>query len=414
MDGFLRRLGFGLTLLAAAAAGAAAVALLGQDRAAMPAWLSWVAAGLVFLVLITSVFSVRLMARRIDRLRTDLDTLSLSMDQAVRDLAGRAERDAQAFSDQQARMWQAIDGPKGKPPVREEAARAAVPIEREMQADPGNVVPYPHAKLARRPAASRPPVPATGVDIAGLVHQALSAQTVDLSLRPIISMARGAAAGFDVFAYFEVEGEGLVVPANAADVPEAEGIAFESLVLDMAIASARRRQGTVGHAMALHVPVTKAFLLDASAVERLAEAIGTDETLANAIVLSVPARMARRDAPTLAALQKITQSGVRLALEDLPATSDLALPAVPQVAFVKVPARRLLDEPRGERDLPAQALSAGALVIAVDVESDRDAIALIDAGINLMSGSRFSGPRRIRSDDESTIERISRVSVNNS
>ena len=41
---------------------------------------------------------------------------------------------------------------------------------------------------------------------------------------------------------------------------------------------------------------------------------------------------------------------------------------------------------------------AGVDVIATDVQSEEDAVSLIDMGIDLMTGERLSAPRRLKAD----------------
>ena len=48
-------------------------------------------------------------------------------------------------------------------------------------------------------------------------------------------------------------------------------------------------------------------------------------------------------------------------------------------------------------ELAASAGEAGLTLVATGVSRDEDAVGLIDLGIALMVGERFSGPRRIRS-----------------
>ena len=74
------------------------------------------------------------------------------------------------------------------------------------------------------------------------------------------------------------------------------------------------------------------------------------------------------------------------------------------VNYVKLAADRLLDRPKARKGVPGgamlleMAMAAGIEVIATDVRSDEDAVSLIDMGIELMTGERLSGPRRLKDD----------------
>jgi cyclic-di-GMP phosphodiesterase, flagellum assembly factor TipF len=53
--------------------------------------------------------------------------------------------------------------------------------------------------------------------------------------------------------------------------------------------------------------------------------------------------------------------------------------------------------------------SAAAIeVIATDVRSDEDAVGLLDLGVDLMTGARFSGPRRLKPDGGTRPGRVQR------
>ena len=72
------------------------------------------------------------------------------------------------------------------------------------------------------------------------------------------------------------------------------------------------------------------------------------------------------------------------------------------VGAVKIAAERLLDRARvseghaERRDRSSKWLAMqGVDVIATDVQSEEDAVSLIDMGVDLMIGDRLSAPRRL-------------------
>lgn len=379
--------------------------------ATAPTWLVWTTTGLVFVALFCVALAAKLANARVSRVRSDFDELAQAMDRAVRDLAARSSRDATTIADIQARIGRDLHALRAAMPARQSASEPSTG-ERDMETEAGNVVPYPQSRLARKTRDAKPRGPESVAEVEALVRQALASESLDLSLRPIISMSRGAAAGFDVFAHFDTAGDGVDLAAGAAEIPEGQRRAFEVLMVEEAIGTARRRLGSVSQTMPLHISVSEAFLVDGQAVSKLIAAARAHDPLAGALVLCIPESLSRRDGPCFAVLQHIADSGIRLALEDWAPGAEIALPAELQIAFVKVNAQRLIDEGAGTA-LPARILDAGAVVVAVDVGSDEEAMALIDENVNLMSGPRFSGPRRLRPDDDGAIERLSRISVYN-
>ena len=108
----------------------------------------------------------------------------------------------------------------------------------------------------------------------------------------------------------------------------------------------------------------------------------------------------------------IADAGPRLAVEGWSGLAKAFGETRPYFSFVKLPAKRLLERMNAETTVtPATALleaaaAAGIAVIADDVDSDDDAIGLIDLGVNLMRGARFSGPRRLKPDGTDWAERV--------
>jgi EAL domain-containing protein (putative c-di-GMP-specific phosphodiesterase class I) len=96
---------------------------------------------------------------------------------------------------------------------------------------------------------------------------------------------------------------------------------------------------------------------------------------------------------------------IRLAAEDW-SGSQAALDTLKAagVGAVKVAAARLLDRVKQRKTQPngaslvEMAGDAGMEIIATDVESEEDAVSLIDMGVDLMAGERLSAPRRLKTD----------------
>ena len=82
------------------------------------------------------------------------------------------------------------------------------------------------------------------------------------------------------------------------------------------------------------------------------------------------------------------------------------------MAFLKISANRLLDREKARRKLaPASTIIERAAtdkltIIAIEVANDEDAVSLIDLGIDLMSGPRFGGPKRLKPEGGSRPGRL--------
>ena len=100
---------------------------------------------------------------------------------------------------------------------------------------------------------------------------------------------------------------------------------------------------------------------------------------------------------------RLTISGAIFAAEGWPREEDaLERLKLQGVRLVKLSADRLLDRERTRRRSPSGADLAELIdrsnmaIIAIDVASDEDAVALLDLGVDLMRGERFSPPRRLK------------------
>src|SRR5690606_19737216 len=141
-----------------------------------------------------------------------------------------------------------------------------------------------------------------------------------------------------------------------------------------------------------------------SEVDAVAELARVHRALTASLILSVPAALLGVRGETRERLDKLTAAGFRLAAEGWEGeASDLAEAKSRGVHFLKFPANRLLDRERLRRkalsgtEVAEAAAAAGVTIIATGVARDDDAVGLIDLGVDMMEGDRFSGPRRMRS-----------------
>lgn len=315
--------------------------------------------------------------------RRDLDTVSRALDAALHARNGRPN--AYGIDEINAIVAQEVDRLSARAEI---APPLAVVGSTETEAVP------------RTPRKSR----AAG-DIEALVAGAIAAGTLEISLRPIVSLAGGAAVAFDAFAHFEAGPDSAVNVGRIRDRSEAiDRAAFERMLVTAAATTARRMLGGQGD-VPVHVPVSEALLTSRRELAAVLEMARAHPAAAGAVVLDLPWRTLATRNTFGKALDRLADAGFVLAAEAGDAGSLEPASLGGQARWVRLQAARLLGR-RGERGRAmsgreiADALhEAGLGMIADEVQTDDDAIALVDIGIDLMAGPRFSGPRRLRAED---------------
>ena len=226
----------------------------------------------------------------------------------------------------------------------------------------------------------------------------------DIALRPVVSLSRGVGAAFDTFAEFAATGEAPFHLARLqADAPQADRARFEALLLACAIDATRRVVAGETDAP-LHVPLSRALLETGG--DAILERLRAHGRAARSIVVDLsPADLTEAGARP-AMLDHLLDAGVGLCVDLVEErTPDLGGLRLAGARQVRLPASRLLGHTasrgHGARgpELAAAAREVGLAVIADGVASDDEALGLADLGIDLMSGPRFAGPRRLRGQD---------------
>lgn len=337
-------------------------------------------------------------------IRAEFRRLAVSVDAAFRELAGRANRDRYDLADINEHISREIE----RLAERLEADRAVPPAAFDPPAQGDNIVPHPATRRSRR----EPVIvatPQTGAAEAQAIHRAVANGAVELSLQPIVSIAQGAAVGFDVYAHLDL-GDGRSTDIRRATdlVRSSEQAAFERSLVMLAAQAARRRLGDAGEAMPLHVAISAPLLEHAAELAVVLDLFRQYPALAQSLVLSVPAGLFET---ATASLERLAAAGVRLAAEG--ERSPVAALGKFGVAFIKLPASALLNA--RETGNAARRMDelldapAGMQLIVTDVAEDEQAVRLIDLGIDLMSGARFSGPRLLRALGTGNASRLAAV-----
>lgn len=337
-------------------------------------------------------------------LRRDMNRIVRSVDRGIGEYQAMSDRNAMSIAALDAALSKDVAALKRTIRERDAAAEQA----RAVEADPvipegGNVVAYPAARRSRQPAQTQQQATAARASVEAACRRAIDAGTFELSLQPIVSVAGGSAVAFDAYAHLPLgDGQTLDIQRLPVTMGNDDRIAFEQTLLTTAIQVARRRLGD-GTTLPIHVPVSQALLGDAAAIAGVLEQFALYPALAASVLISIP--VSSMEAANPEVLARIADHGVRIAQEGWSGSGNAAQQAKRRgVAVAKISADRLLDRDRNsdERSSASTIIEetrySGIAVVATDVRSDEDAVNLIDLGVETMSGTRFSGPRRLKTE----------------
>lgn len=337
---------------------------------------------------------------RANLVAAELERLTRSMDTAIKDVSLRGDRDAAKLEE----LNTAVSGRLDALSARLSPAEVGQDADEDRPAaEPETPAPARKGRQAHAEPQAPGPAGAPGVDIA--LRRMMAGGQADLSLQPIIAAGRGEAGGFEVHFHIQPE-EGKPVdirrlPHPVADVDPA---AFERLAVVSATEAARRGLGDISEKMPLHIAVSSDLLQDGLEFATVLDIFKLHPALAKSVVVSLPAELVESGEHT-AALELLSGLDIRLAAEDW-SGSQAALDRLKKagVGALKVAAARLLDRVKLRKGQPNGAALvemagvSGVDIIATDVESEDDAVSLIDMGVDLMTGERLSAPRRLKTD----------------
>lgn len=322
----------------------------------------------------------------------DIDRLARTLDGALKELAAGNERNSLTLGALTATIDRQIGGMLGRidahPSAPVDAAIVVPPADGQAAREAGE------RKPAAKPAAAAS-LPAGWAD-----------RELELSLEPIVSVSQGAAAGFEVLAHLALEdGSERIVRGSPLAAGPADLAAFELALVKAAMHASRRQLGAAGARLPLHVAVSAALLGDEAAVEEVCSLLDRHAETARGLIFSIPAELfTTKDKPIQHGIVKLAVSGAALAAEGWPTEENgLERLKLQGVRIVKLATDRLLDRERVRRkSMPGADLAeligrSGMIIVAVDVATDEDAVALLDLGVDLMRGECFSPPRRLKS-----------------
>lgn len=324
---------------------------------------------------------------KVERMRGDIDRLARTLDGALKDLAAGNERNSLTLGALTGTIDRQIGGmlERIETATRPEASAASPASVADDGASQGRKAPQKSAAGERLPA--------------GWADREL-----ELSLEPIVSVSQGAAAAFEVHAHILLEDGSERVVRRLSEAANPQDLCAFELALVKAAMHASRRKLAAEARLPLHVAISAALLGDEAAVGELCSLLDLHSGLAKGLVFSVPAeQFATKDNSVRHGIVRLTISGAVFAAEGWPREEDaLERLKLQGVRLVKLAADRLLDRERIRRKSPSGADLAELIdrsnmaIVAVDVASDEDAVALLDLGVDLMRGERFSPPRKLK------------------
>lgn len=328
-----------------------------------------------------------------ERMQGDIDRLAHTLDGALKELAAGNERNSLTLGALTATIDRQIGGMLDRidtrPDASTEITNAPPANSRSDEAGRGADESKPAAK------------PAVGASLpAGWAEREL-----ELSLEPIVSVSQGAAAGFEVLAHLVLEdGSERIVRGLSSAIGQADLAAFELALVKAAMHASRRQLGAEGARLPLHVAVSAALLGNEAALEEVCGLLNLHSGLARGLIFSIPAELfTTKDKPVQHGIVRLAVSGAALAAEGWPADENgLERLKLQGVRIVKLAADRLLDRERIRRkamagaDLAELIARSGMTIVATDVATDEDAVALLDLGVDMMRGECFSPPRKLK------------------
>jgi len=344
---------------------------------------------------------------RANLVATELERLTRSMDAAIKDVSLRGDREATKLEELNAAVSSRLDASS----ARISPAESGDDFYEERPAAAAETpAPARKGRQAHAESYTPGPVDALGADVA--LRRMVAGGQADLSLQPIIAAGRGEAGGFEVHFHIQPE-EGKPVDIRRLQQPVADvdPAAFERLAVVSATEAARRGLGDISERMPLHVAVSSALLEDGLEFATVLDIFKLHPALAKSVVMSLPAELLETSQHS-AALDLLSGLDIRFAAEDWSGSqADLDKMKKAGVNALKIAADRLLDRVKQRKGQPNGAAlvemagEAGVDIIATNVQSEEDAVSLIDMGVDLMTGERLSPPRRLKTDTHGAIKR---------
>ncbi len=358
-------------------------------------------------------------------LRSDIAQLSRSLDGALHEIDERSSRHAKTVSEINNSLKSEIaslTAPQEPVLSNDNSDRDSDPAVAVQDND--NVIPHPSIHKIQVPEDVKPKPaqqPDTNPDNRREIELAIAKvsgkEGPELSLQPIVSISKGESKGFEVFAHLRLPGEQFVDVQRLVSATGRMNVAgFERGLILAAAKAARQQLGSDAEKMPLHSAISAALLDDPEELTVVADLFDMHPALTRSLALSVPASLFNAGkSGRLAMLETLSEVGIQFAVENWTGSaSDAEVLHNAGARYVKQPAKRLLGlvKYRGDlldaHELASAVADVDLQIIATDVTTDEEAVGLIDSGIDLLTGTRFGDPRRLRDSAGSASEKVAR------
>ena len=331
--------------------------------------------------------------------RRDMVRLVNSFEMRLKELMSRSNRENAGLAELNALVEKELRGLAELVGERSGDGHATPSQDTARAPSRSNVIPHP-ASLAR-------PAQPRGLDapLEELLAHAVRETVLEVSLQPIISVADSVAVAFDVFAHIERDGASVDVARLAAPAAGVGVAEFERALITAAAETSLRKLGIAGERTPLHVPLSRALLDDAATFAATIDMFRVHPGLCRTLVLCFPAEVFASEA-LQGRLSQLTAASVPLAADGwADAFSPKGAFGQYGIEYLRLSTDRLLEREKPSRSVrPLESIletasDATVTVVATGVSTDEDAVNLIDLGIDLLTGERFSGPRRLKDND---------------
>ena len=331
--------------------------------------------------------------------RRDMVRLVNSFEMRLKELMSRSNRENAGLAELNALVEKELRGLAELVGERSGDGHATPSQDTARAPSRSNVIPHP-ASLAR-------PAQPRGLDapLEELLAHAVRENVLEVSLQPIISVADSVAVAFDVFAHIERDGASVDVARLAAPAAGMGVAEFERALITAAAETSLRKLGIAGERTPLHVPLSRALLDDAATFAATIDMFRVHPGLCRTLVLCFPAEVFASEA-LQGRLSQLTAASVPLAADGwADAFSPKGAFGQYGIEYLRLSTDRLLEREKPSRSVrPLESIletasDATVTVVATGVSTDEDAVNLIDLGIDLLTGERFSGPRRLKDND---------------
>lgn len=340
------------------------------------------------------------------------------LEKAIDDIARLLSTDAQAGAVLGQRLNALVDINAGKRleaveadisvlgTVTRQVAEAVAELEQAREAEARKARPYAIDPVEHPNAAPPPPALPAPIIPLEMLRQAMDEHRLIFHIEPIITLPQRRPHGYDLVPRLMLEDGEL---ADAPDFMPQQGgepvtRRIERIAIEEAITIARRA-ATGGQPITIYVPLTRATLIDAIAIDKIVVMLDANRVITNRIAICV-AETEWDTMPTSqrAALAAFVGKGVGLSLTEARSLRlDFSELSSDGVRSVRVDAPRFIEFPARYTDFHTSDVAAylkrfDVDLIATGVASEQQLLSVLEDGLTLAQGPHIAGPGPVRPD----------------